>query len=433
MMITGKSNSILPPRFEPLTFMRRFLVWTCPVATFLLFNLAAVSRTMAADCVSAPRGLIGWWPGEGNANDLVGVHHGWLANGTTADGNGLVNQAFVFDGVDDWVAIADDPTLRPMRLTVMAWVQFDSLDSPNAAEPGLQYVIFRGNGRQIDYYEGFAIRKIRSQGRDHLSFLVTSVAGQPIIATSAIPVTTNRFYHIAGVYDGSRIQFYVDGHLQGERPICFPLDYDDRGISLGSSMHSYDGLLQGKLDEVALWDRALSSDEIAAVWSAGSGGMCRWVQIIAQPRSQIAAVGQSVAFSVTATGTVALAYQWQANGTNIVGGTNATLTVSNLTPEDAGVYTVVISSAEGRTTSAPALLTLNPYGVSIALYAGVKIEGTVGQTYGIRYTTDLSQSNSWQGLTNVTLSTASQVWYDPQPAALPQRYFRVVGGPIAVP
>jgi hypothetical protein len=100
---------------------------------------------------------------------------------------------------------------------------------------------------------------------------------------------------------------------------------------------------------------------------------------------------------------------------------------------DAGNYTVVVTNVYGSVTSNPAILTMNPAGVSLALYAGVTIDGVPGLTYGIQHTTDLSDTNSWQGSANVTLGAPTQLWFDLLPAAQPQRYYRVVPGPISIP
>jgi hypothetical protein len=69
----------------------------------------------------------------------------------------------------------------------------------------------------------------------------------------------------------------------------------------------------------------------------------------------------------------------------------------------------------------------------VALHAGVTVEGAIGSQYGIQYTTALSGSNEWRGLANVILTTPKQVWYDPEPASNPQRYYRIVPGPISIP
>ncbi len=77
-------------------------------------------------------------------------------------------------------------------------------------------------------------------------------------------------------------------------------------------------------------------------------------EIIVQPRSQTVAPGGSVSFSVTATG--ATSYQWQRNGTTIAGATSATYTLANLTVAANASYSVVVSNADGSTTSSDAVL-----------------------------------------------------------------------------
>jgi hypothetical protein len=80
--------------------------------------------------------------------------------------------------------------------------------------------------------------------------------------------------------------------------------------------------------------------------------------ITTQPQSIAIVVGSSAGFTVAATGTAPLRYQWRLNGTNIAGATNASLTIAGAQPADAGDYTVVVSNTVGVATSAVATLTV---------------------------------------------------------------------------
>ncbi len=71
--------------------------------------------------------------------------------------------------------------------------------------------------------------------------------------------------------------------------------------------------------------------------------------------------------------------------------------------------------------------------MTLPLYSGVTIDGVVGQIYGIQCSTNLSNTNGWQGLVNIPLSSPTQLWFDLQPATQAQRYYRVVPGPISIP
>jgi hypothetical protein len=80
--------------------------------------------------------------------------------------------------------------------------------------------------------------------------------------------------------------------------------------------------------------------------------------ITAHPASQIKCVGQSVTFSVSASGT-SLSYQWRKNSTNISGATGSSYTISSVTTADAGSYDCVVTNSCGSVTSNAATLTVN--------------------------------------------------------------------------
>jgi pectate lyase len=81
--------------------------------------------------------------------------------------------------------------------------------------------------------------------------------------------------------------------------------------------------------------------------------------ITSQPASQTVAVGGTASFSVTATGTATLTYQWRFNGSNISGATSSTYSLSNVQTANAGSYTVVVSNSVGSVTSSTATLTVS--------------------------------------------------------------------------
>src|SRR5260221_659730 len=60
-------------------------------------------------CVPPPAGIVAWWPGDGDARDIVGSLDGTTRNSVTPFATGLVGQGFRFDGVDDYVSLPDGP------------------------------------------------------------------------------------------------------------------------------------------------------------------------------------------------------------------------------------------------------------------------------------------------------------------------------------
>src|SRR5215475_2450405 len=81
--------------------------------------------------------------------------------------------------------------------------------------------------------------------------------------------------------------------------------------------------------------------------------------ITMQPASQSVVAGASATFSVTATGTAPLSYQWRLNGTNIAGGTAPSLTLTNIQTGQAGNYSVAVTNLVGFAISSNALLTVS--------------------------------------------------------------------------
>ncbi len=91
--------------------------------------------------------------------------------------------------------------------------------------------------------------------------------------------------------------------------------------------------------------------------------------VISPPTSQSVTAGTTVTLSVGATGSPAPTYQWRVNGTLIAGATNATLTLNNVQPANAGGYTVVVANSIGLVTSSAATLTVSAGPVAPAITA----------------------------------------------------------------
>lgn len=148
-----------------------------------------------------------------------------------------------------------------------------------------------------------------------------------------------------------------------------------------------------------------------------TGGITVAPFITTQPASQSVTAGASVSFTVAATGTAPLSYQWRLNGANLAGATSATLTLSAVTTANAGTYTVLISNAAGSVTSAGAVLTVNAAAVppTITLNpAGQTVTAGATVTFTVAATGTAPLSYQWQkngvaipGATAATLTFSS--------------------------
>jgi hypothetical protein len=152
--------------------------------------------------------------------------------------------------------------------------------------------------------------------------------------------------------------------------------------------------------------------------------------ITTQPQSQTKNVGESVTFTVVATGTTPMSYQWKFYGSNIISSPNASsYTRSGLQPADAGNYSVEVSNSLGSTLSSNAVLTvLVPAPViQMPVLSGTNLTLTwssiAGRSYQVQYKTNLNQVG-WLVLTTLTAGGSSTaVVTSAAPAR--ERYYQV--------
>jgi hypothetical protein len=111
--------------------------------------------------------------------------------------------------------------------------------------------------------------------------------------------------------------------------------------------------------------------------------------ITSQPAGQTVLQGSSATLSVTATGPGPLAYQWKFNKATISKATNATLTLTNLHPAQAGNYAVTISNPYGSVTSSNAALTVTAQNVLIYNYSGGEKVTTAKQEFSYNYSGEM--------------------------------------------
>lgn len=124
--------------------------------------------------------------------------------------------------------------------------------------------------------------------------------------------------------------------------------------------------------------------------------------ITTQPTSQSVTAGQTATFSVAATGTAPLSYQWKKNGTSISGATSSTYTTPSTTTSDAGSqFTVTVSNSAGSVTSNAAILTVNAIPGQLTVSASNLSFGNVN--IGTSSSKSVTFTNS--GNSNITIAS----------------------------
>ncbi len=317
-------------------------------------NSATAVLTVMPASVPSPSGMVAWWRAEGNANDSIGNNNGFPV-GNLGYTNGEVGQAFVFDGSTSYIPLPASASLNVGTnggFTIECWIKPNY--SEGAAMPITEWDSSSTAGLTFWAESGHKIYLaiIDTQGNNHA------------IASTNDLLNTNSWQHVALTYDkaSGNAAIYYNGTITTNLNLgsftpqtVYPMNIGRRTATITGQGSTFHGLM----DELSLYNRALSSNEIAAIYNSGSAGKTPPPPtIVTQPVSQTNLFGTLASFSVVAGGTQPLTYQWIFNGTNIANATNATLTLSNAQLSNAGNYAVFISNPYGSTNSASVSLTV---------------------------------------------------------------------------
>jgi PKD repeat protein len=166
-------------------------------------------------------------------------------------------------------------------------------------------------------------------------------------------LNTNRWYHIAVTSVGTNVTLYLNGSsvANGNMPFNTPAGTK---LYIGGVSAPYNTRqIIGCVDELSIYNRALSSNEIATIYAARGAGKCPLPPTIlsVNPPSWYVNEGATVAYTATAAGSPKLSYQWQHEGSDIIGATNSTLTLRHVAYAQAGTYTVTVSNLAGMVSS----------------------------------------------------------------------------------
>jgi len=344
------------------------------VAGFIFVYCLASLRSFG-DCDAPPAGLVAWWQAEGNANDSANLNAGTANNLIFASGE--VGHAFDFNGSNSFVQVPASASLNVGAsggLSVETWINPSDISQPR---PILQWSLAT-TPPPPDFGVSLWISVPPTNGGSGEGCLLIDLkdwrSQHRIVCTPPGLINAGVWQHAAATYDkiSGIASLYLNGSLVLQTNIGNLAPYTTQDFFIGHEtdldfgdklfINNGQAWFAGLIDELSLYNRALSGPEIQSLFNAGSAGKCPMAPTGAQiqPANQSVAEGESETFAAYASGSPVLVYQWSLNGTNILGATNSFLTLTNVQLTDAGSYTVSVSNEIGAFTSAPAILSVLP-------------------------------------------------------------------------
>ncbi|MCW5874154.1 MAG: hypothetical protein KIS88_05860 [Anaerolineales bacterium] len=207
-----------------------------------------------ATATAAPVLLGEWHMNEtagSNVPDSSGKGHNGTRSGATWTVYGVSGGALEFDGVDDYVNVSSTNDLKPTNsFSVAAWV--------NPSEVGV--------ANRIILIKGAWDYSLRLNSDGYLEFRLGEVSPHTV-SGPILPAYT--WTYVVGVYnkDANTMQLYVNGQLVAAQAVTGSITHDDNPLRIGAYITGGQ-YWKGRLDEVSLYDRALTQDEIAARYTS---------------------------------------------------------------------------------------------------------------------------------------------------------------------
>ncbi len=211
-------------------------------------------------------GLVGYWPLDGDALDYSGYLNNGIIVGAVSDSDrfSIPNTSYYFDGSDK-ITILDSPSLNPdSQITICVWYrgqQFTGLGYSAILDKGYtshsapyyQYKFGASAGFNNEYSFGFSLSLNGVENR-----LVTPLQYW----------TVDEWYFLVGVYDGYVQRFYVNNSLIASDSVIGPLDNYNSPFYIGDNTTASDKI-EGNVDDVRIYNRALTPDEIENLFHDG--------------------------------------------------------------------------------------------------------------------------------------------------------------------
>jgi hypothetical protein len=233
-----------------------------PIVQFVPGSATATSAGSSSP-VSLP-GLVGWWKFDGNVFDISGSGFNGTVHGSAGYIPGKFGQAIALSGTSNYLDVGNVGPASTAGMSVVFWVYFNSTPTQYSAPLSKT----NGGGGGVGEYQ-WAISG--NEGSTNLAIQTSDAHASTGMACSiSLTGKTGQWLHYAFVWsvDGSTCQSYENGALATSESVTIHMDPSfNYPLMIGGP--GYGGFFDGALDDVRVYNRALSASEIQAIKTTG--------------------------------------------------------------------------------------------------------------------------------------------------------------------
>ncbi len=241
--------------------------------TFLTAILIASISFAQVPTYVPTTGLVGWWPFNGNANDESGNGNNGTVNGAslTSDRNGIANKAFNFDGVNDKILVPNSTSLNPTQITINVWI-YALTDNITILEKGNESNA-SNHGYAITHNDEWQIQRgLKTSFGDGNC----NTTNHTVVWSDYNFFTNNEWVMITVSIDNlGIIKHYKNGSLIYTSNNNSPLNSCNNPNSTlrfgGPHWANDPEWFSGKIDDIGIWNRALTDCEIKDLYHSQLG------------------------------------------------------------------------------------------------------------------------------------------------------------------
>jgi len=234
------------------------------LAFFLGLTLASSASASITIRPALNLGLVGYWAmdeGYGNkAYDQSGNRNTGTVSGSPTWVDGKLGKALDFDGVDDYVNVGSNVGHEgASAVTVSLWAKFNT-----AQQAANEYLM----GQEAAGPSNTIVLARAGYPYERMAFMVYVTGTGATAGGVGAEIADTNWHHFVGTYDGTTVKLYIDTVVRGDTPaLSGSIRTESSGLAIGAVGDSGGGPTPGLIDEVRIYNRALSAEEIRRLYN----------------------------------------------------------------------------------------------------------------------------------------------------------------------